>query len=197
MTGRRRAVSLMFVLATVMVLPAASATAQEKSVSRPFAPGGQIRLSLSAGDYTIRPGSDQEILVSWEADTPERLAAVRVDIDTRGAEATITTRGPRSGLSVVIQVPARSDLAVQLTAGDLRIRGIEGNKDVGSWAGDIDIDVGDPNDYASVSASLTAGDLTATAFDVSKGGVFRSFTWNGPGRYTLRVRLTAGDIRLH
>jgi hypothetical protein len=43
---------------------------------------------------------------------------------------------------------------------------------------------------------VTAGDLNASAFDVKKGGLFRSFSWKGPGTYKLDVRLTAGDLRL-
>jgi hypothetical protein len=43
---------------------------------------------------------------------------------------------------------------------------------------------------------VTAGDLDASAFDVKQNGLFRSFSWKGPGRYTLTVQLTAGNLRL-
>jgi hypothetical protein len=195
MRAARTVVVALTVLGAVL-LAAVVVADEEKSVSRPFAPGGQVRLNLSAGEYTIRSGSDDQILVKWTAETAERLAKARVDLKADGGVATVATKGTRHGVRVVIELPARTDLGVELSAGDLRIEGIEGNKNVGSWAGDIDIDVGNPQDYASVSASVRAGDLTAPAFDVSKGGLFRSFSWTGPGRYTLRVRLTAGDLRL-
>ena len=38
-------------------------------------------------------------------------------------------------------MPARSDIEIDLSAGDLDLRGIEGNKRVDTWAGDVTIDV--------------------------------------------------------
>jgi hypothetical protein len=108
----------------------------------------------------------------------------------------VRTTGPRNGFEVVIEVPARTDLNVDLTAGDLRIEGITGNKDVGSWAGNIVIDVGRADEYARVDASVKAGDISAVPFNARKGGLFRSFTWKGPGQYTLKVNLTAGNLVL-
>lgn len=184
------------VLAAASLIPG-SAAAQTGSVERPFVAGGQVRMDLSAGDYTIRAGSNDRVLVQWETRSADEAARVRVDIQRQGSGATITTNGPHNNFRVVIELPARTDVRVELSAGDLKIRGIEGSKDVGSWAGDIDIDVGHANDYATAEASVKVGDLTASAFNVSKSGLFRSFSWKGPGRYTLRVKLTAGDLRLH
>lgn len=50
--------------------------------------------------------------------------------------------------------------------------------------------------YAFIDTAVKAGDIRARTLNVSTGGLFRSFTWNGPGRHTLRVRLTAGNVRL-
>ncbi len=183
-------------LAVALLVPLVAA-AQTGSVERPFVAGGQVRMDLSAADYTIEPGRDDRILIRWEARSAEDASSVRVDIQRRGSEATVTTHGPHNNLRMVVEVPARTDLKVDLSAGDLKLRGIEGNKDVGSWAGDISIDVVRAGDYGSVDAAVKAGDLMATAFKVSKSGLFRSFSWKGPGRYTLRVRLTAGDLRLY
>ena len=58
------------------------------------------------------------------------------------------------------------------------------------------IEVGPREDYRSVQASVTAGDLSARPFDVTKGGLFRSFSWQGQGKYSLTARLTAGDLTL-
>jgi hypothetical protein len=106
------------------------------------------------------------------------------------------TDGP-DHFEVDIQVPSRADLYVRLTAGELTIEGIEGNKDVGLHAGELDIDVGRPEDYKSVSASVWAGELHATPYNENKEGLFRSFDWTGKGPYTLEARLKAGEVRLH
>lgn len=179
-----------------VALTATLAMGQEDSLTRPFAPEGRVRCDLSAGAYSIVAGRSDQILVRWKTTTPEEQASVKVDVRIRQADADITVTGPRNHLDVTIELPARTDLDVRFSAGDLRIRGLVGSKRVEAWAGRIDIEVGRPDDYASVRASVTAGDLVADAFDAKKGGLFRSFSWTGPGRYTLDVRLTAGDLRL-
>lgn len=59
------------------------------------------------------------------------------------------------------------------------------------------IDVGRAADYSHVDASVWAGDITAPAYNVTKGGLFRSFEWTGKGRYRLHAHLKAGDLRLY
>jgi hypothetical protein len=182
-------------MALGMLALAAAAAADQGASERPFAPGGRVRLDLSAGAYSIRAGRDDRIHVQWEA-RPSESGQVHVDIQVNGTTATVRTSGPRSGFRITIELPARTDLNVDLTAGDLRIAGITGNMDVGSWAGDVIIDVGRADDYARVDAAVKAGEINASAFGVNKGGLFRSFTWKGPGQYRLKVRLTAGNVSL-
>ncbi len=185
------------VVLVVLAVVAASVHAQSVrgSAERAFIQGGRITLSLSAGDYTIRAGKDDRILVTWNTGDPDEKGQATITADTKNKTAKVVTDG--HGLKATIEVPARADLDVDLSAGDLRIDAITGNKKVGSWAGNIDIDVGRPEDYARVDAAVKAGDLTASAFNTTKSGLFRSFSWKGPGQYTLEVRLTAGDLRLY
>jgi hypothetical protein len=166
------------------------------SLERAFAPGGNIHMSLAAGDYRIAGAKENRVHVLWKVRSAEDLPRVRVQADVKGSEATLTTDGVRNGFQVEIQVPARLGLLVRLTAGDLTVEGIEGNKDIESHAGDLTIDVGRVEDYSRVDASLWAGDLDAPPFNVSKGGLFRSFDWKGNGVYTLHAHLMAGDLRL-
>jgi hypothetical protein len=167
------------------------------ALERPFAAGGRVRMELSAGDYEILAGDDDAIQVEWRVADVDQLRKVRVRADVDGSNAVIRSEGPSNHFSVTIHVPARSDLEVALTAGDLRVKGIEGNKEIRSRAGDIDVDLVHPEDYKRVAASLWAGDLRAEPLGISKGGLFRSFEWEGKGRYKLSVRLLAGDIRLY
>jgi hypothetical protein len=183
---------LVSVLLAGVPLPAAAA---QGSAEKAFAPGQRVWMDLSAGEYTIRAGQDDRILVRWESEDPD-AGGIRVDIEARGAEATIVSRGPSNHFRFTIDLPARTNLTLRLSAGDLTILGITGDKDLHSWAGNITIDVARPDDYRSVSASVTAGQISARPFDVFKGGLFRSFSWKGPGTYTLTVSLTAGDLRI-
>ena len=171
------------------------AMADQGTVEKRFAPAGRVRMDLSAGAYTVRAGRDDRIYVQWETRAGEGNQA-KVDIQVNGTSATIRTDGPRNNFRVTIELPARSDLNVDLVAGDLRIDAITGNKDISSWAGNIIIDVGRAEDYRQVDASVKAGDISAAPFNERKGGLFRSFSWKGPGQYTLKVNLTAGNLAL-
>jgi hypothetical protein len=170
------------------------------SVERSFAPAGTVRLDLAAGDYRLTRGDDSRIRVAWETRDVEALNASRVNVTVRGKDAAILTSGPRrfgnNHFRVAIELPRRSDLQLRMTAGDLSITGIEGHKDVLLRAGDLTIEVADPAQYRQVNASVTAGDISARPFGFSTGGLFRSFARSGPGRYQLRARLWAGDLKL-
>ena len=108
----------------------------------------------------------------------------------------MTTSGFRNGIHFTIEVPARSDIEIDLTAGDLEVRGIEGSKRIETWAGDVSVEIGQPEQYRVVEASVRAGDLTAAPFKVSTGGLLRSFNRTGNGPYSLKVKLFAGDLTL-
>jgi hypothetical protein len=167
------------------------------SLEREASAGGTVRLRLSAGGYRIRASRDNKIRVRWETRWPDELASVRVDVEVRGKEARIRTRGPSNNFQVEIEIPAASDVYARLTAGELSIEGIEGSKDIESHAGDLAIDVGRPESYGRVDASVLAGDLDAAAFRISKGGLWRSFTWHGGGNYRLHAHVGAGELRLY
>ena len=168
------------------------------SLERPFASNGTVKMDLVAGDYQITGGPDDRVRLDWTVRDPEALARVRARADVRDRELSITTDGPgNKGLKFIITVPARSDLYVRLSAGDLTIEDVHGNKDVELRAGDLRIDVGRAEDYHRVDASLWAGDISAPPFRVSKGGLFRSFNWTGTGQFRLHAHLMAGDLDLY
>jgi len=166
------------------------------SLERAFASNGRIKMDLSAGEYRISGVSDNRIRLDWSVRDADQLSKVQARADVKGTEATITTDGPSNHFKVNIQVPTRTDLYVRLTAGDLRIEQIEGNKDVEVHAGDVRIDVGRAEDYQKVDAGIWVGDLNARPFQISKEGLFRSFDWKGNGPYRLHAHLKAGDLRL-
>ncbi len=193
-------VAIVGAVALVMT-PSLQSTSQSSRVSdsleRPFVSGGRIQMDLAAGEYKVGGHPDNRIQVGWKVRNPNDLSRARVRADVRGSDATLSTDGPGNGFSVEILVPAHTDLHVRLTAGELTVRGIAGNKDVELHAGQIDVDVGRAEDYSSVEASVWAGELQAEPYRVVKEGLFRSFNWQGPGSYRLRARLKAGELRLH
>lgn len=170
--------------------------APRPQVERPFAQGGAILMELSAAQYDIRGIDDKAIRIRWTTRNAADSGSVHAAVNVSGNEARIDVDGPSNGLSVNIEVPRTSNVTVNLSAGDLTLSGVTGDKDVSAWAGKLVVDVGDPKDYYSVSASVTAGQIRAEPFNAEKGGIFRSFSWEGKGRRALRVRLTAGDVIL-
>ncbi|MGE5357507.1 MAG: hypothetical protein ACM3NQ_00705 [Bacteroidales bacterium] len=194
MRGFRLLAVLPTLVATVLV--GAPAFANQGKSEKAFVPGGRIRLDLAAAEYTIKAGQDDRIVVSWTTeDDPDVRVRVSIQTDIARKTATVTTGGAHS-VRAVIEVPALTDLHIDITAGNLRVQGITGSKDVGSWAGNIDIDVPKPDDYRLMDLAVKAGDIKARDLGVKMSGLFRSFRRSGPGKYTLRVRLTAGNLRL-
>ena len=168
---------------------AAAAAVTEK----PFAAGGRIEMQLGAGSYTVRLARDNVIRVTLGGNA----GTTRVDVSTADTRANVLVQDtPRKNFEATIEVPQTADLVIRLTAGDLKVEAIGGNKDVESNAGNVDIVTGDSKDYASVDASVQAGDINADAFGESRSGLFSKLTWSGKGKYTLRARLIAGNLTL-
>lgn len=176
--------------------PAAQSQARSTDTvtEKAFVSGGKIEMQLSAGGYTVRPGDGTAIRVSLDGN----VGAAKVDITTTDTQATVSVKEtPNNNFKATIDVPKTADLVIRLTAGELKVGAITGSKDIESYAGDVDIVTGDPADYASVEASVRAGDLKAGDFGESQSGLFRSLSWSGKGKYALRATLTAGNLTLH
>ena len=181
----------------ILIGAAAAQTAtQPGHAEQAFANNGRVNLDLSAGEYEIRSGATDKIVVNYSTHDPEHDRDVEVKFVGGHDSTHLTVNGPHNNFHATIEVPPQTDLYVRLSAGDMRIRGIEGNKDVESHAGDLIIDVGHASDYAAVDASVHAGDINAGAFNVEKGGLFRSFRLRGTGKYRLHAHLGAGDLTL-
>jgi hypothetical protein len=165
-------------------------------VEKPFAQGGSIYMDLSAGGYVVEGTAEPRIRIRWTTRDPADESSVRAAADVTGTQARIVVSGPSNGFEVRIEVPERSNMSVSLSAGDLVVGALDGDVDVSAWAGKMDVAVRNPAEYYSVRASVTAGQIRAEPFHTDKGGVFRSFSWEGKGRHSLRVRLTAGDVIL-
>ena len=184
--------SLVAVAATTALFAAPSSS--DGTVERPFAPGGHIQLKLSAADYRIAGTPGSSIRIEWRLDHPEEAAQAGAEVQVTGATAAVVTHSPKNGVHFTISVPFRTNLDLDLSAGDLELTGIQGSQSVSSWAGDVTIDAGKPDQYRVVDASVRFGDISAHPFNFATGGVWRSFSWKGPGQYSLKVRLFAGDL---
>ncbi len=162
-----------------------------------FVSGGTIRLHLEAGGYTITPGDSDKIVVTCRANSEEQLESVKVKIKREGTSADVyVSETPHNNFQATIEVPHSSNLWVRLSAGEVVVKDVEGDKDVRVFAGSIQIDVPHPEQYGHRDASVMTGSIDASAFDVSKDGLFRSFEQRGPGKYRLHAHVITGEIDL-
>jgi hypothetical protein len=132
--------------------------------------------------YTTRAGEESD---------------VRVLVHVAGDQASIRVRGcPHNNFKLRLEVPKSSNLYARMFAGEMNIDGIHGDKDVEIHAGHLTMEVGNQAEIGHVDASVLSGDLEASAFDVSKGGLFRSFDHQGPGKFRVHAHVGAGQLEL-
>jgi hypothetical protein len=162
-----------------------------------FPSGGQLRLHIRSGDLRVIGSNENKIKVRYWGKNAAVARDVKVSLRTIGNSGDLRVHGgPRNDFQILITVPKTSDLFLRMPAGDARVEGLVGNKDVELHAGDLTLGVGTPEEYAFADASVLAGDLDASPFGVTKDGLFRSFHKQGAGKYKLHAHVGAGDLTL-
>lgn len=162
-------------------------------VEAKFTAGGHIRMDLCSSGIEIVGTDDSHVRVSYH---PERdTVRVRLQISRDHADLRLTGC-PHNNFQARIEIPKSSALYVRMLAGQLDVRDVTGDKDVELSFGQLDLDVGKTEQYAHVDASVNSGQIEASVFDVSKGGLFRSFEQRGPGKYWLHAHVGAGQVDL-
>jgi hypothetical protein len=190
----KTAISAMFMTVLSVAPITLSAQTSGSPAEKEFVSGGKVEMTLESGDYKIRASADNRIHVRWNEASAK---GVRVKLTTNGKSADVRVENtPHDNFHAIIEVPALADVRVRLTAGNVEMAGIKGDKDIEANAGNLNISVGSSSDWGEVDASVTAGDLNAPAFQEARGGLFRSFKWKGPGKYRLHAHLMAGDVNL-
>ena len=191
----------MRILFALLILAATAAAAQDarieevgkSPVEAKFVAGGSIRMELCSSGIEIVGTDAPELRVSYH---PER-EDVRVRLQISGDRADLRLTGcPHNNFQARIEIPKTSALHVRMMAGQLDVRQVTGDKDVELSFGQLNIDVGNSDEYARVDASVNSGQIDALAFGVNKGGLFRSFNQHGPGKYKLHAHVGAGQVDL-
>jgi hypothetical protein len=181
----------------VFLVPGLLHAQHATSAQQKFISGGTIRLHLESGGYSITPGDSENIVVTCRAHTEEQLKRVKVEIKPTAVSADVyVSETPHNNFQATIEVPRHSNLWARLSAGELDVEGVEGDKNLEVRAGRLQIDIPHPELYGHRDASVTTGSIEASAFGVSKGGLFRSFEQQGPGTYRLHAHVMTGEIDL-
>jgi hypothetical protein len=159
-----------------------------------FIPNGQIRMDLCPSSVHLVGGDDEFVRVSYNSSL-RKNDDVRIRIQVDGEKAGIRVTGcPHNNFELTVEVPKSSNLYARMFAGEMQVSGISGDKDVELHAGQLTMELGKPEEYAHVDASVLSGDIEASAFNISKGGLFRSFDRSGPGKYRVHAHIGAGQV---
>ncbi len=185
-----------WVFATLLTLTVCWGEVNEGSLQLQMMPGQAVKLELSSGDYRIEPGAADKVVVISQKKSSDPQEKPHFGIDTSSKEAAVRVEGPKN-YAAVIQIPKNSNLRVRLQGGRLRVDGINGDKDIESNGGAVTINMGSPENYAHVDASVDIGHIDAPPFQVAQDGLEQSFSRQGPGSYRLHAHVGAGEIRLY
>jgi hypothetical protein len=185
----------------VLLIAAAASFAQDAKIDElgkspveaKFVSGGRVRMDLCSSGIEIIGTDNAALRVSYY---PER-DHVRVRLEISGDRADLRLTGcTHNNFHARIEIPKSSGLYVRMLAGQLDVNEVTGDKDIELSFGQLDVDVGKTDEYARVDASVNSGQIIASAFDVEKGGLFRSFNQSGPGKYRLHAHVGAGQVDL-
>jgi hypothetical protein len=162
-----------------------------------FPSAGQLDLRIRSAEIHIVGSDENKIAVRVGGDHGRDSTDMKARFEHSGNSGELkVTGGPSNGLLITIEIPKNSNLFVRIFAGDVEVKGISGDKDIQLDAGDLTIAVGAATDYARVQASVTSGSIEAKPFGQSRGGLFRSFSKSGTGKYKLVAHVGAGDLTL-
>jgi hypothetical protein len=137
---------------------------ETKTQSWNIADGAKLDVQLRYGDLRVVSTDDARLSISYtthsnHADFSRKVEA-RFLVTPNDAALKLTA--PRSGsVDVELRVPARTNLHVRVSAGDVSIDPVEGSLDVETHAGDIRIKLPEHVDLGLVDASTHAGDVNA------------------------------------
>ena len=189
--------TIMFVLLSLSITTTAQNIKVEEVGKSPieakFSSGGQVRMDLCSSGVELIGTDQPRLRVSYH---PER-DDVKVRIQVSGDRADLQiTDCPRNNFRATVEVPKSSALYVRMFAGELNVRDITGDKNVILHFGQLTMDIGKAEDYARVAASVNSGQLDISPFNVSKGGLLRSFEQSGPGKYRVYAHEGAGQLEL-
>jgi DUF4097 and DUF4098 domain-containing protein YvlB len=171
-----------------------------QTLDAPLRPRAVLRVhSRPAGLEIV--GTDQAAIhVSCTSGDEDDAQRIRIRFQGNQDDETLTIAGDlRKGnnVRVRIEVPRKTSLRVEMSAGEVKVEEIAGDKDIDLYAGQITISSTHPWDYRSVDVSVSIGAVNAPVYGAHKGGFFRGITKKtANGEYSLHAHVITGEIDL-
>ena len=170
------------------------------ALETPLRPRAVLRVhSRPAGLEIV--GTDQaELRVSCTSSDEGGAPHIHIRFQGNPDNGTLTIAGDLhegNSLRVRIEVPRKTSLRVDMSAGEVKVEEIAGDKDIDLYAGRIAISSVRPWDYRSVDVSVSVGAVKAPVYGTEKGGFFRGLTKEAAdGEYSLHAHVITGEIDL-
>lgn len=179
-TKNTRAVRWLAAAAVATALPAVAFAAQSRPVDQKLAadPQGTVAISNVAGSVEVQGWDRNEIAVTGTLGA----AVERLDFTSSGGRAEVRVVLPKmsgyrddASADLVIKVPAKSSLNVNVVSADLTARGVAGRQDLQSVSGNVvgdgsrefrvrtvsgDIRLTTKNEQATTEIRTVSGDVT-------------------------------------
>jgi hypothetical protein len=154
-----------------------------------------LRLHVRSGEILIVGTDDNKMTVDLAGKNVDKIQDVkgRFLVAKNVAEFHLTG-GPKNELQIIIHVPRNLDLTARISAGEVSVQDVEGNKDLELGAGQLTVGVNRPQDYGQVDMSVNIGQVDAEIFGDSKGGLFRSISKDAGGKYRLHAHVGTGQL---
>jgi hypothetical protein len=171
-----------------------------QTLDAPLRPRAVLRVhSLPAGLEIV--GTDQAAIhVSCTLGDEDDAERIRIRFQGNQDDQTLTIAGDLSkgtNVRVRIEVPRKTSLRVDMSAGEVKVEEIAGDMDIDLYAGRIAISSTRLWDYRSVDVSVSIGAVNAPVYGAQKGGFFRGITKEtADGEYSLHAHVITGEIDL-
>src|SRR5438094_2832757 len=136
--------------------------------------GSSLWFRLRGGDVRVKRGTDPEhIVLRYTPDPkkPEEENKVQVRSDVHGSQVRLEIKAPTSlSVDAEVEVPSPISLEVHMTGGDLAVEGVDGDKKLQLFAGDLKVDVGTLEKVRSARSLYASGTLMCPASARSTAG---------------------------
>ena len=162
--------------------------------------GGSLWFRLRGGNVHITRGTDPEhIVLRYTPDPkkPDEENKVQIRSYVHGSQVRLEIKAPVSlSVDAEVEVPNPISLEVHMTGGDLTVEGVDGDKMLQLFAGDLRVDVGTSQKVRDAEVSVRVGDVDAPSIGQLRGWLGHTWRYQGNGQYRVYAHTSFGDASL-
>ena len=167
-----------------------------------FGPGGQLVIDANVADLAIRrgdPGTLKLVIDPKDSNQPAEASWVR-EFTVSKQYAKVQLNLPKRGNGsphITLYVPEQTSIRLSLEVGNVAVDALNGNVEVDIGVGNLGVGAIDAAKYHDVSASVSMGNITDRAFNMSQSGMFgKDASYHGNGVLKLKVHAKIGNIEI-